>query len=332
MKNKMKQDISPDIISEIFKKHFLDNIANTTSLDGGEFNSVYKVVTKDGKKYVIKIAPDIETKVLTHEQDLIKSEVFTYKALSDVKSVHFPKIYGYNWTDKYPYRYLIMEFIDGQMLSNMILSDEEYDNVMFDLGRAMAEIHMIKSKDGFGYIQNGLKKTWKETYNSLIENIINDGLQKKANIPYLDKIKNIIHNNEAVLDSVKSPSLVHFDLWAGNIIIKENKLYALIDCERAMFGDVMGDFISLDYASPFDTAKNKKLIEGYNSIAQEKISFNKEDLTRLYLMKIYLGLIVCVESYYRLSKLNPAFYDRKKFAEKILETAINEITLLNSKK
>lgn len=189
---------------------------------------------------------------------------------------------------------------------------------------------MIKGKEGFGYSQNGLKETWKEAYHNIIENIINDGLRKKANIPYLDKIKGIIQENDYVFDSVKTPSLVHFDLWEGNIIIKENKLYALIDCERAMFGDVMGDFISLDYASPFDTAKNKKLIEGYNSMAQEKINFNKEELIRLYLMKIYLGLIVCVESYYRLSKLNPAFYDRKKISEKIIDTAIKEITFLNN--
>ena len=331
MTSKTKQHISKNIISEIFNKHSLGNVINTTVLTGGKFNTVLKIQTEDQNQYVIKIAPDSSTEVLTYEQQLIKSEVYIYKLLSNVKKVHFPKIFGYNWDDSFKYKYLIMEFIEGDMLSDVKLSQMDYDKVTFDLGCAMAEIHTIHNDSGFGYIQNGLKETWKDAYYNMIENVINDGINKNAKIPYLEKIKKTVEENEFVLDFVKVPSLVHFDLWTGNIIVKNCKLYALIDCERAMFGDIMGEFISLDYLSTFDLENNKQLIRGYNSIAEQKINFDKYDLIRLYLMKLYLGLIAYVEPYYRLSKITPEFYGTRNYAKKMLNNALVEIEKLNEK-
>lgn len=331
MTSKTKQHISKNIISEIFNKHSLGNVINTTVLTGGKFNTVLKIQTEDQNQYVIKIAPDSSTEVLTYEQQLIKSEVYIYKLLSNVKKVHFPKIFGYNWDDSFKYKYLIMEFIEGDMLSDVKLSQMDYDKVIFDLGCAMAEIHTIHNDSGFGYIQNGLKETWKDAYYNMIENVINDGINKNAKIPYLEKIKKTVEENEFVLDFVKVPSLVHFDLWTGNIIVKNCKLYALIDCERAMFGDIMGEFISLDYLSTFDLENNKQLIRGYNSIAEQKIKFDKYDLIRLYLMKLYLGLIAYVEPYYRLSKITPEFYGARNYAKKMLNNALVEIEKLNEK-
>ncbi len=89
-----------------------------------------------------------------------------------------------------------------------------------------------------------------------------------------------------------------------------------------MFGDVIGDFISLDYLSPFDLEKNKQLINGYNSVAQQKLVFDKCTLIRLYLIKIYPGLIAYIEPYYRQSKISPGFYGARAFAKKMLYNAL----------
>ena len=308
-KNKVKQDVSGAALMKIFERHSLGKILNYSELAGGTFNTVFKVSTENGK-YVIKIAPNKNTDVLTYEKDLIKTEVSMYKLLQNMKHVHFPKIYGYNYEDDFEYKYLIMEFVDGDMLCNLKLGKDEYNQVMFDLGVAMAEIHSITNESSFGYIQNGFKPTMKEAYHSMIDAIINDGLKKTKHIPYHKEILAIISKCDHVFDSITESSLVHFDLWAGNIIIKDRKLYALIDCERAMYGDAIGDFISLDYAAPFYANKNKYLINGYNSIADKKLSFDQAEMTRFYLMKIYLGLVVYVETYYRSSKYSVEFFGK----------------------
>lgn len=323
-KNKVKRNISGDVLSRIFERHSLGTILNYSELAGGAFNTVFKVFTDNGK-YVIKIAPDENTEVLTYEKDLIKTEASVYKLLQNTKNVHFPKIYGYNYEDEFEYKYLIMEFVEGDMLCNLKLSEDEYNKVMFDLGIAMSEIHSISSENDFGYIQNGFKTTMKEAYCSMINAVINDGLKKTKHIPYHKDILEIINKYEHFFDSVTTPSLVHFDLWAGNIIIKDGKFYALIDCERAMFGDVMGDFISLDYVAPFDVNANRHLINGYNSVAEKKLTFDKDEMRRFYLLKIYLGLIVYVETYYRTSKYSAEFFGRTKFGKQILKNALNQL-------
>lgn len=328
-RSKMKQNVSESTISDIFRKHSLGEVAELKVMSGGFFNSVLKVKTATGEKYIIKIAPSSNTEVLTYEQDLIKSEVYVYNLLENVKSVRFPKVYAYNYENGSPYKYAIMEFLDGDMLNQVKLSREQYECVMRDLGKAMAEIHSVTCS-GYGYTQNGLKPTWKEAYLSMLENVIADGMRKNAKIPYLNEIKEIIRKNEYVLDTVKMPSLIHFDLWAGNIMIKNGMLYGLIDCERAMFGDVMGEFISLDFANPFRLEKHKDLIEGYNSYTKEKINFGREELIRLNFMKIYLGLIAWVEQYYRSSKFSAMFYAGRSHAKLGLKRAIEELKKLNA--
>lgn len=323
--SKTKRNISDEALGEIFLRHSLGKVAKVTPLKGGQFNSVLKVTVQDCKDYVIKIAPSKETEVLTYEKNLIKSEVFFYENFADLKNVCFPKICGYDYSFEREYQYLIMEYIEGEMLTEAKLSKEEYSQVMFKLGKAMAEIHDLPCEEGFGYIQNGLCKTWEEAYLSMTENVIKNAESKNAKIPYLGEIRSIIEENRNILREVKNTSFVHFDLWAGNIILKDKKLYALIDCERAMLGDRVGDFISLDYTAAFDLEENKHLIEGYNNVANEPLTFDSNEMKRLYLMKIYLGLIVYTEQYYRHGRLSPEFYANRKLGKKVLHNAIENI-------
>ncbi len=323
--SKTKRNISGEALDEIFLRHSLGKIAKVTPLKGGQFNSVLKISMQSGENYVIKIAPSKETDVLTYENNLIKSEVYFYEKFADLNNVCFPKIYGHDYSPESEYQYLIMEYIEGQMLTEAKLSGEEYSQVMLELGKAMAEIHNLPCEEDFGYIQNGLYKTWEEAYLSMTENVIKNAERKNAKIPYLGEIRSIIEENRNILREVKNTSFVHFDLWAGNIILRDKRLYALIDCERAMIGDTVGDFISLDYTAAFDLEENKHLIEGYNSAANEPLSFDSNEMKRLYLMKIYLGLIVYTEQYYRHGRLSPEFYAGRKFGKKVLHNAIENI-------
>lgn len=326
--SKTKRNIDRETLSVIFRKHNLGEIKEVAPLKGGMFNSVLKVTVTSGESYVIKIAPPDDVSVLTYERNLIKSEVYFYEKFASLTKVKVPEIYGYDCDENSDCRYLIMEFIDGEMLNGVKLSKSEESQIMFELGCAMAEIHSLPCEDGFGYLQNGLYDSWDKAYLTMAENVMKNAESKKAKIPYLDEIREIFRVNAELLTTVKKPCYNHFDLWAGNIMVKDNKLYALIDCERAMIGDKMGDFISLDYLAAFDKEKNKDLIAGYNSVAREPLTFNKEEMKRLYLMKIYLGLIVYTEQHYRYSKFSPVFYGGKAFGKKVIANAISNLRKL----
>lgn len=214
------------------------------------------------------------------------------------------------------------------MLLKQKVSKDEYNAIMLDLGRAIAEFHNVKCDFGFGYLQNGLKSTWKEAYLDMIHNIIEDGKKVKCKIPYYNEIMKMIDKCSYVLDEVKSPSILHFDLWQGNIFVKDGRLSSIIDFERTILGDPLGDFIHLDFLPPFDVDKYKYLIDGYNSVANNKLSFNKNEMIRLYLMRVYLGLIACVEPFYRFSKFNVMFYARRNFAKRFMRVTLNELRKL----
>ena len=307
-------------IQKIFSRHSLGQVKEYSPLKGGTFNSVYKVSTEKGE-YAIKIAGDESKEVLTYEKGLIETEAKVYELLQNTEGGYFPKLHGYNYTDEYEHKYIIMDFVEGTMLNKTKLGRAEYDGVMHSLGKAMAEIHRIKG-EGFGYMQCGLKGTMREAYISMTDNIIIDARRKVKDIPYADRVKAAIKNNLSAFDEVVSPVLTHFDLWGGNIVVKNNKLSALIDCERAMFGVAEGDFISLDYLAPFDREKSKALLEGYNSVAQEKLIFEGDSLKRFYLMRLQLGLIVFTESHYRYGKLSPMYIGSKLFGKKVIANAL----------
>ena len=340
-----------NIIQKIFDRHSLGTVLQVTSLKGGTFNSVYRVSTEN-KEYAIKIVADKQKEVLTYEKGLIKTEVKVYGLLNNVDCI--PQIYGYNYTDEYEYKYLIMDFIEGQTLNKTKLGKEEYDGVMYSLGRAMAEIHW-GTGEGFGYMQCGLKGTMREAYHfgyifetiqamcevlknkatmsiemreaylSMTDNLIADARRKVKDIPFSDRVRKVIDKNISAFDGVSAPVLTHFDLWGGNIIIKDNRLSALIDCERAMLGVPEGDFISLDYLAPFDKEKSKALLEGYNSVASEKLTFEGDSLKRFYLMRLQLGLIVFTESHYRYARFTPMYIGSKLFGKKVIANALKQL-------
>ncbi len=308
-------------VQKIFDRHSLGEVREVAALKGGTFNSVFRVSTEKGE-YAIKIVGDADKEVLTYEKGLIETEAKVYELLQ--KTEYIPKIHGYNYSDEYEHKYLIMDFIEGQTLNKTKLGKEEYDGVMYSLGRAMAEIHCVTG-EGFGYMQCGLKGTMREAYLSMTDNLISDARRKVKDIPFSDRVRKVIDKNISAFDGVEAPVLTHFDLWGGNIIIKDNRLSALIDCERAMLGVPEGDFISLDYLAPFDKEKSKALLEGYNSVASEKLTFEGDSLKRFYLMRLQLGLIVFTESHYRYARFTPMYIGSKLFGKKVIANALKQL-------
>lgn len=325
--SKVKRSITETEIKKIFSRHCPGEIVSYKALTGGTFNSVYKIETDQKKAYIIKIAPDNDMDVLTYEKDIISSELRFFELTEKAETVRFPKIYGYNTDESYPYKYIIMEFIEGEMLNKAKLSSEERSAVMHKLGQAMAEIHSLSIESGFGYMQQPPFESFKTAYRSMTENVIKDGLKVTGSLPYLKRIRATIEKHADEFDVIDKSTLVHFDLWPGNLIVKDGELYSIIDCERCMIGDPMGELISLDYMAPIEKAVPKELIKGYNEKCDDgqKITFNKNQTVRFYLMRLYLGLIVYTETYYRCGRYSPEFIGRLAFGRIVIRNALTQL-------
>jgi aminoglycoside phosphotransferase (APT) family kinase protein len=101
----------------------------------------------------------------------------------------------------------------------------------------------------------------------------------------------------AVLDEVTTPVLVHFDLWDGNILVESSsagrRIGALIDAERAFWGDPLAEFVSLALFA--DIEQDIAFLRGYRA-AGGTAAFDTAARQRLSLYQAYLYLIMWVEA------------------------------------
>lgn len=151
----------------------------------------------------------------------------------------------------------------------------------------------------------------------MVNNLIADATVLEVKLDTL-RIQQILDKAEPYLKEVKEPSLVHFDVWVGNIFVsKTHNFQGLIDWERAMWGDPVGDFISLNLFHDF--SKNEYLIKGYNSVTPFEVTPSIR--VRANLLRMYLGMIMMVEPCTRWRKGGLIYYGRRHIGKKLFSKA-----------
>lgn len=239
-----------DSIKKIFWKFFpLCKIENYSRLSGGVFNSSFLVSVDGGRKFVIRVAPDQE-KLYPYERFLMHAEQLVYE-LCAKNSIAAPKVIAVDDSMSVIDRvYMISEYISGKPLSKVETTECSYDKCYREIGSAVAKFHSIKGKC-FGraaqQISSGGFKTWSETI--LFEvNTWRKAAERFDLMPSktIEQINKVFVNYIPVLDEISKPCLAHGDLWDGNILVddKSKSFAALLDADRAIFGDPEFDFPS----------------------------------------------------------------------------------------
>ena len=99
---------------------------------------------------------------------------------------------------------------------------------------------------------------------------------------------NALQKYPALFESVKTPSLVHWDMWEGNIFIKDGRISGIIDWERAMWGEPYMDDRFREHNRHSDFLKGFGICE-----------LSNEELKRIYWYDVLLYLTMMTEVTYR---------------------------------
>jgi fructosamine-3-kinase len=214
-------DISWQVLRRILKEWLGDSaeLAEVKPLVGGCVNTTLELTSKDGQKAVLKICAHRVSRAYAHE-------AFQLEILRKI-GIPVPEVYVWKTgTLDDPYSYLLMEFIDGIDLAHArrTCTADEYDYLQSHLADLVLMIH-DNTSDGYGRVRSDAPRTerWANFFREVYEPLVKD-VEKSGVLPVKCR-KNLhkIHDKlERVLTNEDRPRLVHWDLWATNLLAKKN--------------------------------------------------------------------------------------------------------------
>ena len=298
------------MVKECFGSSF--EAAAIKELTSGWFNTAYSIdFTKKHPGTVLRVAPPPSLRLLSYEKDLMRSEAEVYRIVRENTSIPIPELFEYNSKrELIESDYMFMERYAGVSLDNLPDDSEEKKSVYNELIEITARIHSI-ANNRFGYLGDDTRlqgDTWKDAFLGMVFTLLDDGQDLGVELPRTyGEIKGLFNSRAAVLEEIQEPRLVHWDLWPGNIFIKQEngryRIEGIIDWERSFWGDP----------------------EAENSVAEYKgfgreISDDPSASARRCMYGLYLYLAMVIEARIR--------FDSVPHAAMALETLGTELTRL----
>jgi fructosamine-3-kinase len=236
-------DISWEVLGRIVREWGSSSaqIAQVTPLEGGCISTAVAVELTDGRKAVCKISP--------HRVDRsYVNEAHQLKCMSDL-GVAAPRVYAAKIGSlDDPFSYILMEFVEGVNLhqAKQRCSAEEFDGLQTQLAEMLILLHEHTAAE-YGRVEISPEPTqfnsWPAFYRAIFDSICQEAL--KLSVMPIKTRKQIgkIHDHlDRLLQHDEVPRLVHWDVWATNILARPDdsgnwKIAALLDpnCKFAHF-------------------------------------------------------------------------------------------------
>jgi aminoglycoside phosphotransferase (APT) family kinase protein len=278
-----------------------DRVASCRSLTGGTFNAVHLVHLVDGSGLVVKIPPGPDTPLLRYERGILGTEALYYQLAGQCRDVTVPAVVAVDATGAAG-GYLVMTHCPGSPWPELTPqpTGAERDDLRAELGRQVARVHTITG-NRFGYPSGAvgpLRGSWRDAFLDMVNAVLADAGRFDVSLPRpAASVRDWFTARSAVLDEVTTAVLVHFDLWDGNVLVESTpagqRIGALIDAERAFWGDPLAEFVSLALFG--DIEQDSAFLDGYRSVGGTA-TFDPAARQRLSLYRAYLYLIMWVEA------------------------------------
>ncbi|MGI5487668.1 phosphotransferase family protein [Microtetraspora malaysiensis] len=316
MDSRTKRRLSPAQLHTLVLHALGAGVVSSRELPDGYANAVWRLGLDDGRDVVLKIGPPPGLELLRYERDLLRTEAMVYH-LASAAGLPLPALLHARYDDPMVGGdYLILTALDGVPWNRASLSPEEESGLRFELGRHLARLHTILGDGVYGYPYAGLTgRSWREAFLAMVGAILDDAVRYATPLPAsILEIAGLVHANAYALDRVTRPVLVHFDVWPGNVFLTRPeggtesgtedvtgaegagggapRIQALIDHERAFWGDPLADFVTPTLFE--DLRDDDPMLAGYRE-AGGVVPADPEAPIRDALYRAYLYLIMLVE-------------------------------------
>ncbi len=265
-----------------------------TELRDGWFNAAYTLRLDDGRRVVVKIAPPPGADVMTYEQGILATEVATMRLVATNPTIPLPAVLGEDSSGEVcSSPYFVMEFIEGQTLAQVAseLDPVTLTAIRRQTGEIVREINTFTGP-WFGCPGHpGLQApTWRDAFDRIVGSVLDDGIRKGLDFGQpVDEIRALLARHAPTLDEVTRPQLVHWDVWDANVFVADGRVTALIDFERALWGDPLMEAQFRQFREPVTDA-----MRGYG-----RTTFTRAEQRRLELYALHLALVMKTECAFR---------------------------------
>ena len=231
-----------------------EHVHSISELDAGLFNNTYDVSTSHNH-YILKVAPTKESDVFFNERFLMQREKTISTRLQSVSPL-IPKYIAFFDIDGRSAS--LQQFIDGRLWHNVIssLSVEENTKLWLQLGAFTKRLHSVKA-DQFGYpAPVNVFNLWSQFIIDNVNGMADDCRRLNIYSKEIEIYQRHLQLSIPNLDEVQDACLLHGDIWPRNVIIdgRDNNIHikAVIDGERAYWGDPISDWVLVLYDLPED--------------------------------------------------------------------------------
>lgn len=298
MDNAVKYKLTREQLSGVADKHFGCGLSEAAELTDGWANTAYAVTLEDARQLIIKVAPSAAVKMMSYEKDMMKTEVDSLRLVKNAGGVPVPSVLAHDDSlELIDSEYFIMERLEGVPFNTVKggMAEEERASIERELGVYSKRINEIKARH-FGcyasiHDESLAAPSWRRYFEELLQSVVDDGRAAGVELPVAyEEIEREVAGRLDCLDEVTEPCLVHWDLWDGNVFVKDGKITGIIDFERALWGDPLMEV----YFGRFNQEGPAPFREGYGF---EGWTESARDRRLLYDM--YLDLILVIECTYR---------------------------------
>lgn len=285
---------SEETLRQMAKAAFPDKqVLKITELTEGMCNAAYFVVFTDGSKSVLKIAAENNGGLMSNEVNMMDAEVKAMRIVNEENAVKAAAVQYYDTSRTIcSGNYFFMEALPGQSfyIAKDKLSEEEKSIINFETGRISKRLTFIQN-DYFGLLGDA-EHQFQKLYDFslyLISNILRDAGKKDIVIGVSsDEILERLSGDKVIFEGAGRPSLVHYDMWDGNIFVEGKHISGIIDWERALWGEAFMDDRFRRHT------RNNDFLRGFG-----KEKFTKEEMRRIYWYDVLLYLVMMTEGFYR---------------------------------
>ncbi|SEG32401.1 fructosamine kinase family protein [Algoriphagus boritolerans] len=243
----------------------------------GNHNQGIKLETTEGP-FFLKLNFD-------HERDILSKEAEGLHLLRKSTFLKIPQTYGFGRINDYNY-----------LLSEFVPSSRQQLDYWEDLGLGLAHLHLTHSKtfglESDNYIASLHQKN--HEYESWSDFFIEQRLEPMLGMAYFDKLipLDFLKKFQTIYSKIDSifpkekPSLVHGDLWSGNVICNQEGKPCLID-PAVYYGHREMDLAFSRLFGGFDT----RFYDAYESIIPLEPGFESRiGIYNLYPLLVHLNL------------------------------------------